>query len=817
MNKYRPQSDMWQPLQRDGFKMNQRWDKWIFTIALIVMVCAVICSRKYDLKVEANNGIAQEQLSPINKVNTKQFRFNPVDKGLFKPETDISGVYEHSIKERFITRVSSQAPNYKISNKGKYISFLYNGGTLPAQLCSTRNHGWRWKYNRYGIDIEVSEGKVKETIKLNRGAPVSYYWVIDSNEPKNLTGYGDFVIPHIKAWDGNGDSIIVNEMYFWDKGWVFKITIDTAGKVFPIIIDPTVIIKPSETFMKDAYYNWSHSTDVKGIQNDNELILNNNYVDARAIFLQFPILDSIPKNSTIISVICSLYVWARTGSPPTTGYFMCKIDSQWDESTARWKLDTVKTDVAMAMDTSISHWFVFSSDSPATTNGIAADSLLNWTQRWVNLADSNFGYCIRYTNENAASANMVRMHSSANGTASLNPSLTVNYVTVRCSTNQSARTDTSLQISVLGADTSSFDSVFVYNMRDSSKIDCTHILNKFTNQKFADTLTPNTQYILRVKVSPYTTYYSVNSDTAVTLAKIPPTVIVDSVGIQLRIKLFRGKNPSNTKLALYDSTVRRYISAAGDTTPNAFAQDSISWGASINVSYIKQGQWYKYTTKAINSANETTAFGGLDSSKTTVKFDSVRAYAIDTVTIQTKANLDTFTYGKYYVIFAYDQYKITDTLWSDTLWHTSSAFYNLHTDTIILRDSLNHKWYIKGKIVDSANTVNYSLLDSVRTKAWQPSSVSFSWLTDSTGTLIVTRYTPMPLNSGYFAWDSVRVSAGSTKVYINPDSVGFSATRLYKSATGLSKAINFGYQALIPGSTIKIRVHGATVDSLGNQ
>ena len=235
------------------------------------------------------------------------------------------------------------------------------------------------------------------------------------------------------------------------------------------------------------------------------------------------------------------------------------------------------------------------------------------------------------------------------------------------------------------------------------------------------------------------------------------------------------------------------------------------------MAYPNRNKWYKYNVKAVNPDGDTSSYSAFDSSRVLAVWDSVKANALDTMKIQVYSNPDTFATGKYFKTFAYDQYKTSDTIWGDSVIRTAT-FYNLYTDSITLRDSLNHKWYVRGVMWDSSGVRYYSDLDSVRTKARPILSTSLSWVTDTSFTLTITSGSNLPATTGMFIIDSQR-AADSTKKYLHPDSTsGFFTTKQYTSKASITgKTIKILHPQLSSGLALKIRVVTANVDSFGRQ
>lgn len=632
----------------------------------------------------------------------------------YAPKVQVSGIFDQVINEEMITRSSKKAPNYKISKDKKYIQFLFGGGSVPSNSMKTIDNGWIWNYDKYDIKIEVRTGIVKETLTLQSGAPVDYLWNIDSNEPKNLTGYGDFVIPDVKAVDAKGDSVLVIQKYTWNDGWVFSITIDTIGATFPIAIDPSVILKGASGADKDAKVQSDYPT--KNTGTSTELDVNSWVVAIRRSYIQYDV-SSIPTYAHVDSVLDSLYQYEEYN--PTTPIKLMKVTSSWSELDITWNnqptYDSVTSQVSWTAPNAKSIWGRISPDS-----GAVHDTLKNWVQQWIVNSSTNNGFVMRYENENVndGSSKMHRFASSEYGTDSLKHSLTIYY----------------------------------------------------------------------------------------TLVHTPPAPSVDSVNSNLRAILNGGSNPDSFSIFLYDSTKQQYVNTSGALVNRPVAHNI---GDTVLMNYMSGNTWHKYATKVVSPGGDTSAYSMLDSSMCTIPWDSLKIYAIDTNKVQVRVDADTLAGADTIFTKIYDVNN--DTLARDTLVFVSS----LHIYTVNV-DSLNKKLYVICEVRKSGMSYN-SRVDSARTYSVKPTTVTWAWATDTSGVFTATKHGTMPVNSGYFLWDSVMVAAGSTKVYLHPDSLGYFSTKTYRSIASYNGTIKFPKNQLRAGKSIKFSLHAGNVDSTGAQ
>ncbi len=298
------------------------------------------------------------------------------------------------------------------------------------------------------------------------------------------------------------------------------------------------------------------------------------------------------------------------------------------------------------------------------------------------------------------------------------------------------------------------------------------------------------------------------------LLDAPPAPQVDSTGSNIRVVPVRGVHDSATTIIIYDSTVQRYINGDGDSVVSPVGNDSVSWGV-VLLNYPARSAWHRIVT-AVAVGTDTSAFSLIDSSKWESAWDSLKIVVLDTNRVILQIDADTLTVASAGSIFSmiYDPVN-DDTVARDTI---TTFVTTLQLDTITLPDSVNKKWYAIGRVVDNNDVSWYSELDSVRTFAVPVLSAVFTFTNDSSGLIVITSPSSLPINTGFFIVESTRAAAGSTSIYMDPDSAGFFSGKIYSSEANLEgDTIKMYLGQLSNISTLKPRVHVANVDTFGNQ
>lgn len=754
---------------------------------------------------------------------------NQLKWGKWESKPESSGIYEHVIKEKLTTRASEQAPSYKISNGDDYVSFTFEGGVVPADSFKfrTTKDGWVWKNNagKYDVEIQTLPGRIKETITTRQ--ETHFNWLIDANKMLNPQADGSITTGGMKiekptATDKNGNVVATTAKLEWNSGWWYRLAIDSMA-AFPVVIDPTVIDTSTGANVGEmrssnaVFLTARNATTASNVYTSGQVYsgMQTGYLILR-YWVKFPI--TLPAGTQVDSALYRFYL-ATGGSTLNQHHNVLLVSAQ-------------HTEIVASQFTKFVGWASSGAYTGIKNLGTPTNtSSLNTSNAWNSIklrsyaldtieAHNNDTLRIMQTSDLDSSATAPGNHTSLGMTSTTNITNLWIYYTVSyalsCSLSVGSRFDT-LRIDTYGADTTNIDSLRMFRMSGTDSIQIGTTKTTFNNNKVGG-LSANTQYRIFTKGyydspvdsvrSNLDTIYTRPDTASVSFIVISPTAfgITPSVG---------ANNPAGTKISIKDSTASKaaghpvYLTLDGDTSATERFYATTSWGTVTDDDYIR-GNWGIYSVRAQNDDSTYKSAWVTDSIQLPLAFDTLQFTGIDTNLIRVVFDCDTFAKGKRLRPFVYSG---ADTTWGDSINFNASANY----DTITLTGNTpNAKRYAKVRVVDSSNVVYFSTIDSSRTYPVKPSSVSLSWVNDTTFVLTVTKHGTMPANTGYFVWDCTRVVADCTKKYMHPDSTGYITNVRYGSAAALSDTYKVRRGQWTPGVTsIKIRVHARNRDSLG--
>lgn len=183
-----------------------------------------------------------------------------------------------------------------------------------------------------------------------------------------------------------------------------------AGRKFPVVIDPTVVVQPNpatsvDTFASSTEPTTAHNTlsyDIAGTQST--------YGTTRS-FLQFN-LPGLPDGAHIDSAKFSLYMYLTVSDPTPTTVELHQVTSSWQSSTLTWNNQpTFATAASSSVASNTTGWWDFDA-----TNLITG---------WYNGQQQNYGVMLL---ANPESANRRSFESGDyTGDPTLRPKMTINY------------------------------------------------------------------------------------------------------------------------------------------------------------------------------------------------------------------------------------------------------------------------------------------------------------------------------------------------------------------------------------------------------
>lgn len=266
------------------------------------------------------------------------------------------------------------------------------------------------------VELEILPNKLKETLTLKSSAsPTSFSFEVEGNLADDLTA-GTLKLQSAWLKDANGTKRDVTQTVRRDtnNGKVYlDMNADVSGLVYPVVIDPTVVIQPDATSGKDTELvkgNPSYSYGNVTFMNVGNL--GNTDGDYNYTLIQFP-LSSIPSNVLVNSATMSLYI-TNSGSTSSEVVEVHRITSVWDESTATWNNPPTYDSNIITTEPLIDfgQWHTF--------------DLTSEIGNYINGSLVNNGWLLKASG--AINSQFVQYVSSDDTTVSNHPKLTVDYI-----------------------------------------------------------------------------------------------------------------------------------------------------------------------------------------------------------------------------------------------------------------------------------------------------------------------------------------------------------------------------------------------------
>ncbi len=268
-------------------------------------------------------------------------------------------------------------------------------------------------WNDSDVTLELTTNGVKETIILKTDrAPVSFSFEVVGAIADDLTA-GELKLQPAWLQDAEGTKRDVGQTVRreGDKAYI-DLVADVTGLVYPIEIDPTVVIQPDATAGKDTWVNSDGPTTNYGTDFTIRASSLNGGATLYNGLIQFD-LSSIPSGGSLSDAQMSLYmVGGMDRSLQLTVY---PISSAWNEATVTW--NTQPSNLT----------------TPSSVKDIPYSTTASW-QTWaitdivsqhVNGTIVNNGYVIKRTNTNNGDGQF--WSSDYTTDVTLRPKLSVTY------------------------------------------------------------------------------------------------------------------------------------------------------------------------------------------------------------------------------------------------------------------------------------------------------------------------------------------------------------------------------------------------------
>lgn len=304
---------------------------------------------------------------------------------------------------------------YSIGQNDEFVRFI------PQNVSPSKGYVNREKkneiqyqdaWNDTDIILEVTDRGIKETMILKTDrAPFSFSFEIDGVIEDDLT-MGNMKLEPAWLIDAVGEKRDVSQTIRreGDKTYI-DLVADVEGLVYPIEIDPTVIIQPDATAGKDTQISEENKANNWGIGTVFNFGQDSGAYSYRSL-LEFD-LSAIPTNSSISNADLTLTIsGGQTGSITVD---LLKVTSSWTELGTTWN-DQPSFDSA-----------ILSSVTSSVNSGVYVfTSLQKVFQDWINGIFPNYGFLIKGRNEDAVS-NFKGAFSSDHATLSQRPKISITY------------------------------------------------------------------------------------------------------------------------------------------------------------------------------------------------------------------------------------------------------------------------------------------------------------------------------------------------------------------------------------------------------
>ncbi|PEB52441.1 hypothetical protein COO03_11675 [Bacillus sp. AFS098217] len=273
-------------------------------------------------------------------------------------------------------------------------------------------------WNDTDVLLDLTESGVKETIILKTDkAPTKFRFNVEGSLGDDLTT-GSLKLQPAWLQDDSGKHRDVEQNIIREEGNVYiELSADVSGLIYPVEIDPTVVVRPSSTDGQDTYVDSNYPTtnysDSK-IMSTQVGSKENSGGDKHA-FIKFA-LPSLPSNIEILSAKASLFSFQASDSSKRA-FEILAVTSDWYESSVTWEKQptTEVTGIKQIFNT--------------YENGMFKDfDITALVRRWVTGSLVNNGFKLRQTLDDGSTGKYVDFNTSEDtSTYSQNPMFSIEY------------------------------------------------------------------------------------------------------------------------------------------------------------------------------------------------------------------------------------------------------------------------------------------------------------------------------------------------------------------------------------------------------
>lgn len=263
---------------------------------------------------------------------------------------------------------------YSVGKGQSKLKFIPVGASTSKGYVEGNKITYQDVWNDADLVLEVLPTGIKETIILkSERAPFDFYFEVQGELSEELK----IQPPWLQDANGEKRDVVQGVSEVEDKV-VLSLAADVTGLVYPIEIDPTVIIQPNGTVGKDTYSSSQNPASQSGP--NEELSAGEGGGLTFSTFMQFDV-SAIPSNAKVTTANFQLYCY-NIYSSSSFAFDVNRITSTWDESTLTHNAQpTVADSISQVVIGGASSWYVF--------------PLTNAVQNWVDGTWVNYGVSLK--------------------------------------------------------------------------------------------------------------------------------------------------------------------------------------------------------------------------------------------------------------------------------------------------------------------------------------------------------------------------------------------------------------------------------------
>ncbi|MFD2614214.1 DNRLRE domain-containing protein [Paenibacillus gansuensis] len=361
--------------------------------------------------------IDEADIDTTRPITSKQFILANQREGVTKLSKDRNVTSYRALQIPYDVKIPKDySKGYSIGKGQDKLTFIpQDAATVTGSVYKNSiiyNSVWR----ETNVEIDVKENGLKETLVVqSEAAPHTFSFEVKGQLSNNFTSE-EFVIKPAWLEDSVGNRRDVSQHLRREGNKTYiDFSYENTGLIYPLKIDPTVVVQPDSRTGKDAEIsNYYYSLGRNFGSDTTAAIGHANDGTDRGFFVQFPI--NTFQGHVITSAQLKLYMFAISYPPAEFSTVnVHNVTSAWSEDTITW----------------VNSFNIYESNSVAKITNISRDQANYWwnfdvtslVSQWSNGSVTNNGMYL----DNTATGYW-NILTSEYSDASLRPQLVVNYV-----------------------------------------------------------------------------------------------------------------------------------------------------------------------------------------------------------------------------------------------------------------------------------------------------------------------------------------------------------------------------------------------------